>query len=96
MWGRNDGRPEKYSGPPRLLEKELEVDYGRRWHEGLVIFIEHMNDLFAGGVPDRWIHQIIAHCRRYPGNQYVWQTKNPVRALSFMPFTNNDVIGTTI
>jgi hypothetical protein len=65
----------KYSGPVRLLEKELEVDYGRN----RTIFIEHMNDLFAEDVPPPYIFNIIEHCRKYPSNTYVFQTKNPGR-----------------
>lgn len=63
----------KYSGPIRLIEKELEVDYG----SDKVIFIEHMTDMFAYGVPRDFCRQILSHCYRYPQNTYVFQTKNP-------------------
>lgn len=68
-------RVPKYQGKLRLIEKELEVNYGK----GKTIFIEHCNDLFAEDVPDNYILQIIKHCLRYPENTYVFQTKNPAR-----------------
>ena len=63
----------KYSGPARLIEEELAVDYGA----GKTIFIEHMNDLFAEAVTDEMIGRIICHCNGYPENKYVFQIKNP-------------------
>ena len=87
------GRAEKYTGPARLLEKELTVNYGI----GKTIFIEHMNDLFCGDIPNEWILKIMMHVRDYPGNTYVFQTKNPERALGWRAlFPDNSLIGTTI
>jgi hypothetical protein len=83
----------KYEGDIRLLEKELSVNYGA----DKIIFIEHMNDMFANGVMNGFIYQILEHCCRYPNNQYVFQTKNPANALLFMQhFPKNFLIGTTI
>lgn len=67
-----------FAGPLRFNEEELTVNYGR----GRVIFIEHQNDLFADDVPPNWISDILAHCCRYPGNVYVFQSKNPRRMLN--------------
>jgi DNA repair photolyase len=90
---RRFGRPPRYAGPRRLLEEELTVDYG----SGRVIFIEHMNDLFAGETPYRWVLLILKHCREFPANHYVFQTKNP---WGFYPFENclppRRIVGTTI
>lgn len=87
------GRSPKYTGPPRLLENELSVDYGK----GRTIFVEHMNDLFAQDIPDNWITRILFHCKRYPDNQYIFQTKNPKRATSCLSiFPPNFLFGTTI
>jgi DNA repair photolyase len=83
----------KYVGPTRLVEKELSVNYGA----GKTIFIEHMNDLFAQGVSDVLIANILQHTWRYPENTYVFQTKNTKRAESFLgEFPFNRLIGTTI
>jgi DNA repair photolyase len=59
------GRPEKYTGPLRLLIDELKENYGQRRR----IFVEHMNDMFAAAVPAGWIALILAHCRRYVENE---------------------------
>ncbi len=65
----------RYAGPLRLIEKEFAVNYGK----GKTIFVEHCNDLFAERVPPAWIDRILAHCRQWPDNEYVFQTKNPWR-----------------
>ncbi len=70
----------KYKGPLRLIEQEFKVNYG----QGRTIFIEHLNDLFAEGVPDEWIERIVEHVWRFNRNWYVFQTKNPGRAIGFM------------
>jgi hypothetical protein len=69
------------------------VNYG----SGKTIFIEHMNDLFEDGVSEEWISKIIDHCRKYPLNEYVFQTKNPRRAIEFrIVFPPKVILGTTI
>ncbi len=69
----------KYRGKLRLNKDELEVNYGK----DRIIFIEHCNDMWAEGVPSEWVEQILAHCNRYPENEYVFQTKNPARYYDF-------------
>lgn len=92
------GVSERYQGEPRLIEKELLVNYG----SGKTIFIEHMNDLFAKGIKDEWIAAILDHCRKYPGNKYVFQTKAPVHAYLYADLIDRIsegslvMIGTTI
>ncbi len=91
---------EMYSGPVRLEEHEFETNYGH----GKVIFIEHMNDLFATGVCDEWICRIIRHAKSWWQNTYVYQTKNPGRAIKWIGLKidgaiirpRKDVFGTTI
>lgn len=70
----------RYAGPLRLIEKELDINYG----VGRTIFIEHCNDLFAADVEMPWIYNILNHCQEYPENTYVFQTKNPARYFGFM------------
>jgi DNA repair photolyase len=84
-----------YSGPSRLREKELLVNYGT----GKTIFIEHMNDLFAKDISDHTIASVITHAKSFPENTYVFQTKNPARFYDWL----NDfyapastILGTTI
>lgn len=73
------GRPEKYKGDLRLIEKELLVNYGK----GKTIFVENCNDLFAEEVASGYILRILSHCRQYYDNVYVFQTKNPKRVHDF-------------
>jgi hypothetical protein len=69
---------EMYSGPLRLDAKSFLTHYG----QGRVIFMEHMNDLFASGVTDEWVLSILQHAWLWPNNSFVFQTKNPVRAIA--------------
>lgn len=73
---------EKYSGPPKLIEKYLADDLGR----GKYIFVVAQNDLFSRQVPDKWIMQVLLHCKQFPGNKYLFQTKNPDRFSEFLCF----------
>ena len=83
----------RYTGPLRLIEDEFKVNYG----SCKTIFVEHMNDLFAEDVPDKFIKRIMNHCQLWPGNTYVFQTKNPKRYLNPMwVFPENTILGTTI
>jgi protein gp37 len=43
------------------------------------IFICSGCDLFHPDVPDNWIKDVYNQTLRYPGNQYLWHTKNPQR-----------------
>lgn len=87
------GRPPKYSGPLCLIEKEFSVNY----RKGKTIFVENCNDLFAAEVPDEFIAQILAHCRNWPENVFVFQTKNPGRYLEWLSLMPSSfVLGCTI
>ena len=86
---------DRYSGPPRLIEESFKVNYGT----GKTIFIENCSDMFAEGIPDEFIWDVLKHCRRYPLNTYVFQTKNPSRVKDFLgwfPLMGKYIIGTTI
>ena len=83
----------RYQGEARLVAEEFSVKYGK----DKIIFIEHMNDMFAEDVKDEWIKKILFHCCDWQDNQYVFQTKNPLRALEFEgKFPEKHIIGTTI
>ena len=64
---------------PRLIERELKTDLG----SGNRVFVCSGCDLFHEDIPWDWIRQITGHASRYPGNTYLWHTKNPGRALEF-------------
>ena len=87
-------RDPRFSGNIRLLKEEMNVNYGT----GKTIFIEHLNDLFSYSVPDQIIFQILEHCRRYPNNKYIFQTKNPERysKIPLSLFPPKYILGMTI
>jgi hypothetical protein len=87
------GRPPRYQGELRMIEKEFNVNYG----EGRTIFIENCTDLFAEAMPREFIERVLAHCCAWPKNTYVFQSKNPKRMfyhLDLMPPFG--LLGTTI
>lgn len=81
----------KFTGPIRLNADELEVKY----RKNRIIFLEHMNDICASTVGSDWIRAIIYHCKEYPDNQYVFQTKNPTR-YPYFDWPKGSLFGCTI
>lgn len=80
-------------GPQWLDTDQLDIKYGI----GRTIFIEHAADLFADAVKPGWIDLILDHCRQWPENTYVFQTRNPKRALNWQDrLPVRLMIGTTI
>lgn len=79
-------RKDTYSGPVWLDMDELEVSYApMKGEKERVIFIDHMNDLFAEDVKSHMIRKVLKHCAQFLMNKYVFQTKNPQRYDEFMP-----------
>lgn len=84
---------ERATGPLCLDQSALETKLGA----GRTIFVEHLNDLFADLVDPGIILQVLAVCRMYPGNTYVFQTKNPKHYRDFLgALPANHILGTTI
>ncbi len=84
---------ERYSGEIRLLESELKKNEGK----GKTIFVQDMGDLFADNIPKEFIIKVLEHLRKYPKNNYLFQTKNPKRFIEFKEhFPVNSLFGTTI
>ncbi len=71
---------EKYTGIPKIINKELKY-----LGKNKIIFVVSQNDLFAKSIPDSFILKILNHCCKYD-NIYYFQTKNPARYLDFIPF----------
>jgi protein gp37 len=87
------GRPARYTGDLRLIEGEFGVKYGK----DRAIFVENCNDLFAEAVPAQFISRVLAHCRMYPENEYIFQSKNPRRMADFLhEMPPKKMLGTTI
>jgi hypothetical protein len=81
------------TGPVTFDETSLEQNLG----QGRTIFIENMNDLFADSVPGDWIGRVLEHCKKYPLNTYVFQTKNPGRYRFWIEhLPHGALLGTTI
>jgi len=80
-------------GPRRFDASELKTNLG----SGNVIFVGSSNDMFAETVPAEWIQKTLLHCKDYPGNQYLFQSKNPERFKMYMGwFPEHVILGTTI
>lgn len=78
----------------RFDEKELRTDLG----SGNFIFVGSSCDMFAHEIPYMWIFETLRHCKSFPDNRYLFQSKNPFRMVEFMGILEeiNPVICTTI
>lgn len=83
----------KYIGKPRLIEKEFRTKL--IVPEGYLIFVQSCGDLFAYGIPDTWIWQVLNYISKFPETTFLLQTKNPERFFDF-DIPQNCILGTTI
>lgn len=73
--------------------KELKTDLG----SGNTIFVGSSCDAWAFEVSFDWILTTLKHCRQYPLNRYLFQSKIPSRFPLFLDFMPPDfILGTTI
>lgn len=80
-------------GEFRFIEKEMETDLG----SGGFIFVGSSTDAWAYEAVSNWLLKVLEHCRRYPHNQYLFQSKNPTRFNLFIDFMPpNYILGSTI
>ena len=78
---------------PYRDEKELKANLG----EGNHIFVCSSCDLFHADVLGNYTAQVMAYSKKFPGNRYLWHTKNPRRALVFQDqFGENGMLCVTI
>lgn len=64
---------------------------------GRVVFVGHLCDMFSEKTDPAHIAQVLAHCRKYGDNEYVFQTKNLEKLIGFVPvFPPKFMIGTTV
>lgn len=78
--------------PLRFDTKEMNTDLG----EGNFIFVGSSTDMFANDVPDQWIEDILAKCRK-SNNKFLFQSKNPKRFLQFIEkFPKDTILASTI
>jgi len=71
--------------PVRLDKSEFKTDIGV--HN--TIFVGSSCDMWAEDIPSEWITQIIEYCKKYPSNNFLFQSKNPKR---FFEFVDNDFL----
>lgn len=75
----------------------IELPSLKKPDDGKVIFVQSCGDLFGSWIPSNIIKQIIDHCKKYPENTYLFQTKNPSRFFEFINYMPPSFIfGTTI
>ena len=84
---------DKYVGEPRLIEEEFKTKL--IVPDGYVVFVESCGDLFAYGIPDTWIWQVLNRIKRFRDTTFLLQTKNPERFFDFN-IPQNCILGTTI
>lgn len=79
-------------GELRFVEREMKTNLG----EGNYIFVGSSTDMWAEAIPLDWILKTLNHCMWYEdGNEYLFQSKNPVR-FNGWDFPENTILGTTI
>ena len=82
-----------------MVESELRLDLYKYkdMQPPFTIFVGSTIDMFADAIPSNWISRTLEHCRRYPDNNYLFQSKNPKRFTEFYSyFPKNTILGTTL
>lgn len=67
-----------------IVEKEFKVQLG----SGNVIFVGSSTDMWGNWIPDKWIKKVIDYCNKFPNNQYLFQSKEPLRFFDVKPSDN--------
>lgn len=75
-------------------EEELKTDL-YKYGENQFVFVGSSCDMWAEEIPPGYKTKTINHCRKYPKNQYLYQSKNPKNFLSTI-LKKNTVYATTI
>jgi hypothetical protein len=74
-----------------FVGKEMETNLGT----GNFIFVGSSTDMWLASLD--WILATLRHCRSYPSNRYLFQSKDPARFNGFIDFMPPDsILGTTI
>jgi len=77
----------------RYVQKEQNTKLGA----GKKIFVGSSVDMWANDIPEAWDLLILAMCGNYPGNEYLFQTKNPQRFYTFKnSFPPRSILGVTL
>lgn len=77
----------------RYVQKEQNTKLGT----GKKIFVGSSVDMWANDIPEAWDLLVLAMCQNYPGNEYLFQTKNPQRFYTFKnSFPPRTILGVTL
>ena len=80
-------------GPVRFDKKEIKTRLGT----GRTIFVGSKIDMWASDIPSMWDLFVLAACQNHPGNEYLFQTKNPERFYRFKnSFPLRCILGVTL
>ncbi|GHV78578.1 hypothetical protein AGMMS49944_03690 [Spirochaetia bacterium] len=87
-------------GAPHLFDTPLNI---RQNGAGKTVFVCSSCDLFASNIPESWIAWVIRQANKYPENTWLWNTKNPQRAVNlprfdsrFPDYPKNSILCATI
>ena len=84
----------------RYPQKELHFDgleLFTKLGSGNIIFVGSSCDAWADAISVEWIELLLEHCRIYPQNTYLFQSKNPQRIIDWTcDLPPKSIIGTTI
>jgi len=81
-----------YQGEPHLVDSFFEKSLGKN----KTIFMGSCIDLFADGVNQLFIEGILSHCRKYPDNTYLFQSKNTQKLYYYKSYLPpKTIVGTT-
>lgn len=77
------------------------LDEPQHWKKSKTIFVCSMADLFGAWVPEEWIMEVFAACKKAMQHKYLFLTKNPARYLELgkrdmLPDYDNFWFGTTV
>jgi DNA repair photolyase len=79
--------------PIRLKESALKTNLG----QDNFIFVGSGTDMFAENVPTEWILKVWDFCKLFPKNDYLFQSKNPLRFLDLWAHApSRSIFATTI
>jgi len=84
---------DKYLGEPRLVEEEFKTNLVTP--DGKIIFVESCGDLFAYGIDETWIWQVLNRITKFRQSTFLLQTNNPERFFDFN-IPQNCILGTSI
>lgn len=91
--------PFPYGFDPTFHRYRLDEPQKRKDQQ--TIFVCSMADLFGDWVPDEWIEEVFASCKKAPQHRYLFLTKNPGRYMELektgrLPEEENFWYGSTI